>query len=200
MRHNLFYILIIILLFSYIYTQKEDNNALKSNIIALNSDIKQYKLKNNQLVTSIESEQYTSSFLSKKILQKDKKIKEISSKFVKTNQIIMEKSELKIDTIIIPKQEEGTYNTQWYNFDYKIDTSKISIHNFMLKDSLIIVSGEKRKWFLGKKTTIIDITHSNPNIYTTEIRHIEIKENKKFYDTRLFNIGVGVVCTLFFIK
>jgi hypothetical protein len=58
---------------------------------------------------------------------------------------------------------------------------------------VIVVTGIKRKWFLGKQTQTTDITHANPFVQTNNVQHIEVVTQKKWYDTFLFKVGLGFI-------
>jgi hypothetical protein len=62
-----------------------------------------------------------------------------------------------------------------------------------IEDSLLIVTGTKRKWFLGKETNTIDISHTNKYISSGQVQHIEVVQKKQWHDTNLFKFGVGFI-------
>ena len=63
----------------------------------------------------------------------------------------------------------------------------------VIPDSVTIVTGYKRKWFLGSKTLVVDIKHDNPFVNPEYIQQIEVKEKKKWYQTDLFKVGIGLI-------
>jgi hypothetical protein len=97
------------------------------------------------------------------------------------------------DTIECDFMRSGELKTNEYRFTYESNNKGFKIDNLTIEDSLIIVTGTKRKWFLGKETNSIDISHTNKYISSGNVQHLEVKPKKKFYETTLFKVGVGFV-------
>lgn len=95
------------------------------------------------------------------------------------------------DTIPCVFERSGELKTPEYTFTYKSDNKGFKIDNLQLHDSLLIVAGTKRKWFLGKETNTIDISHTNKYISSDQVQHIEVVKKKAFYETTLFKVAVG---------
>jgi len=55
------------------------------------------------------------------------------------------------------------------------------------------ITGFKRKWFLGRQTYTTDVTNNNPYVKTIDVKTVQVVVPKRFYDTRLFNVGVGLI-------
>jgi hypothetical protein len=168
---------------------------------ALNSQSKFYKLKNGQLVTSVESLSYTNSQLKKSIIMQDKKVKELTNKFSKIKSVTKYVTNTKFDTIKLTYKDSipcnfekvGSDLKEWYHIAYKSNQKGVEITELSIPDSVIIVTGDKRKWFWGKRTSTLDITHANPFVQTQSIQHIEVKEKNKWYNSTIFKIGVGFI-------
>lgn len=105
------------------------------------------------------------------------------------------------DSIPCIFERTGDVKQKEYSFDYKIDNNSANVINFKVTpDTLTIVDGSKRKWFLGKETNAVDVSHSNKYFYNSDVQHVEVKKRKQFYDTRLFNVSVGVIGGIFLVK
>ena len=81
------------------------------------------------------------------------------------------------------------------NEDIGVWTSLLSLP-WVLKplwSPFIDLHGTKRKWFLGKETNTIDISHTNKYISSDQIQHIEVVPKKPFYDTTLFKFTAGFI-------
>lgn len=125
----------------------------------------------------------------------------IVKKFHEIKTITKVEQQIKIDTVTIVFRDtipcdfsrSGRVITKEYDLGYKINNSYLKVCNLKIKDSLLIVTGTKRKWFLGEETNTIDISHSNKYFYDSNIKHVEVKTSKKFYETRLFSLGIGVL-------
>jgi hypothetical protein len=188
-----------LILLSQLFQKCESEKLQLSNIEALNREAKSYELKNGQLVTSVENLKYTQKQFKNSLLMKDKKIKEITDKFSKVKTVTRYVTNTKFDTIKLVYSDSvpcnferiGSDYKEWYHIAYKSNQQGVEITELSIPDSVIIVTGEKRKWFWGKKTSVLDITHSNPFVQTELVQTVEIIQPKKWYDSTLFKLGIG---------
>lgn len=187
----------VLVLLSLNFAQCENNKTSLANIDALNSQISTYKLKNGQLVSSQKM-----SILTEKQLKEQIAInKELIKKFSQIKTVTKTVSITKIDSIDVPFEVQvpcvfnrsDSIKTKEYGFSYSVNQNGLKIKNLIIPDSLSIVTGTKRKWFLGKETQTIDITHSNPNIQESAIQHYEIQEPKKWYQTNGAKMGGAII-------
>lgn len=194
-------LIVCLILVSQLFQKCESEKLQLANVEALNSQSKFYKLKNGQLVTSVESLSYTNSQLKNSIVMKDKKVKELTNKFSKVKSVTKYVTNTKFDTIKLTYKDSipcnfekiGSDFKEWYHIAYKSNQKGVEITELSIPDSVIIVTGDKRKWFWGKRTSTLDITHANPFVQTQSIQHIEVKEKNKWYNSTIFKIGVGFI-------
>ena len=203
-------VLLIVCLFllSQLFQKCESEKLQLSNVEALNKEAKVYKLKNGQLVTSVENLNYTNAQLKNSILMKDKKVKELVNKFSNVKSVTKYVTNTKFDTIklvyndSIPCEFEriGSDMKEWYHIAYKSNQKGVEITELSIPDSVIVVTGDKRKWFWGKRTSVTDITHANPFVETESVQHIEVVKPAKWYDSTIFKIGLGFIGGMFLVK
>jgi hypothetical protein len=203
-------VLLILCLFliSQLFQKCESEKLQLANIETLNSQTKVYKLKNGQLVTSVQNLHYTNSQLKNSLLMKDKKVKELTKKFSQIKSITKYVTNTKFDTInlvykdTVPCNFEriGSDFKQWYQLGYKSNQKGVVITDLFIPDSVIIVTGDKRKWFWGKRTSVTDITHANPFVNTEDVQHIEVYKPSKWYDSTIFKVAVGFIGGVFLVK
>lgn len=199
---------ICLILLSQLFQKCESEEVQLANIEALNSQTKVYKLKNGQLVTSVENLRYTNSQLKSSLLMKDKKIKELINKFSNIKSVTKYVTNTKFDTIKLVYQDSvpcnferiGSDLKEWYHIAYKSNQNGVEITELSIPDSVIVVTGDKRKWFWGKRTSVTDITHANPFVETESIQHIEVVQPAKWYDSTIFKIGVGFIGGILLLK
>lgn len=183
---------------SYSFSSYVNEQKYKENIKALNSQVNTYKLKNGQLVSSAQSLELSNNELNLMLTQKDK---EIVSKFSKVETVTRIEEKIKFDTIKIVYKDtipcnfkkRGTIVKKDYSLDYISTQKGVKIANVSMTDSITIVTGTKRKWWLGKETNTIDVSHTNELVRVTDIKHIDTKPKKKWYDTNLFKFGVAFI-------
>lgn len=125
----------------------------------------------------------------------------IVKKFTEIKTVTRYVDRIKIDTVVVKYKDtvpcvferSGAINKKEYSLTYQSNQNGLKLHNLAIQDSLLIVTGTKRKWFLGKETNTIDISHTNKYISSNQIQHIEVVPKKPFYDTTLFKFGAGFI-------
>lgn len=198
LKNNWLLLLILLLLTCLLFVKCENEKVLNSNIKAIGSKIDYYKLKNGQLVNSAKTIIY----------QKAPEQSLLTKEFKKVNNIIKVIEKIQIDTVKVFYRDsipcdfdiKGNIVDKDYSVDYSSSNKGLSLYNLKVVDTIEIVTGVKRKWLLGKKTNTIDISHSNKLMTTDDIKHFEIVEKKKFYDTTLFKVAAGIIFGVVVIK
>jgi len=187
--------LIALILVSVLFTKCESERVQVATIHALTTENTHYKLKNGQLVNSTEiayfDKNQMKTQLDKEIAKKFQKVKTVTK--VITNTIIDTVEIVYRDSIPCNFEKYGSIIKKDYSLNYKSNQKGIELNSIIIPDSLTIVSGVKRKWFLGKETYTLDITHSNSLINDSSVKSFELKEKKRFYETTLFKVGIGIL-------
>lgn len=188
----------ITVLASVAVTKTYNEKIQRKNVEALQTELTNYKLKDGTLVASNKTLLFDNEQLKKSLSDKDK---ELANKFSQVKTITKIQEVLRIDTIKIVYKDTvkcnfrrvGTVKNQSYSLNYITTQKGIKLSNLVVPDTVTIITGKKRKWFLGKETETLDVLHSNVLIKTEAIKHIENTPKKKWYDTNLFKIGIGVI-------
>lgn len=139
--------------------------------------------------------------LKEMLYAKDTTLNILRKEFSKVNVIIQTKTKVAVDSMSEPFEPKIEYDferkgksmNKWLQYDYSLNEDGFKITDFTMLNKQTSITGFKRKWLLGKQTYATDITNSNPYINTFEVQTIQVVVPKRFYDTRLFNIGVGFV-------
>ena len=203
-------IFILILLCTNFVQCQNKKNALSTNE-ALTSEILDYKLKNNDLVKSQEVAILDKKTLEKNIIEKDEQLKEISKKFSKVTAIqtlsaktTIPKTSIAFDTPVTKAEidtitnelkfkRNGAYFDKWFEFGYNVTQDSLTIEPFSTWTEIKRVDGFKRTWFLGKNIYHTDIMFTNPYINTDEVHTYQVSVPVKWHETRVFNIGIGLI-------
>lgn len=183
---------------SYSLNSYVNEKKYKENVIALQTQVSTYKLKNGQLVSSAQSLELDKDELKGTLTQKDK---ELAAKFSNIQTVTKIEEKIKFDTIKIVYKDtipcrfkkQGSIVKKDYSLDYISTQKGVKIASISMTDSITIITGTKRKWWLGKETNTIDVSHTNELVNVNEIKHINTNPKKKWYDTNLFKIGVGFI-------
>jgi hypothetical protein len=205
---NLLGIFIAIVLLCMLFSQCSEKHRLQTNLTALTSKNAIYK---NQLGTqTIQNARLliTNDELQKTIIDKDQNIKILSAGFSSINNITTIKTITKTDTIKIPFDvpapcnfvREGAIFKDWYSLGYKVDSLGITIEPITIPNEQIIITGFKRKWFLGKTTAVTEVTNTNPLIEIQDVHSFETVVPKHWYDSKLLWLTVGLLTSAILIK
>ena len=201
-------LIVCLILLSQLFQKCESEKVQLANVEALNKEANIYKLKNGQLVTSVENLQFTNGQLKNSLLMKDKKVKELINKFSNVKSVTKYVTNTKFDTIKLVYQDSipceferiGSDLKEWYHIAYKSNQKGVEITELSIPDSVIVVTGDKRKWFWGKRTSTTDITHANPFVETESVQHIEVVYPTKWYDSTIFKLGIGFIGGILLMK
>lgn len=186
---------------SMLFQECEQNSVLANNLSTEKSSVKYYKNKLGGVTASNEVLRYEKKFLKQMVIDKDDSLKKLASEFSKVKTITKWKTHLIIDSINVPFEvkvpcdftRKGKKENQWYSFDYKVNQNGIQVDSLKIPNETFSITGVKRKWFWGRETITTDITHSNPNIVTEDLKSYEYVEKKKWYNTTLFKVTIGAV-------
>jgi hypothetical protein len=194
--------IVIIVLASMLFVKYKAENSHLATIESLTAKNTSYVLKNGQLVTSQKTLIASNEKQAVEIIGNTETIKQLTDKFSKVKSITKYVEKVKIDTVqIVYKdsvpcefEKSGNVLTKEYSLNYKSNQKGIDITDLSLENNNVtIVTGIKKKWFWGKETITTDITNSNKLIKIGELQHVEIQPKKKFYETTVFKIGIGVL-------
>jgi len=133
------------------------------------------------------------------LYSKDTTLNMLRKEFSRVTAIVQAETIVLIDDVAVPFEtkigydfeRKGKHLDKWLQFDYNLNQDHFEISDFTMLNKQTSITGFKRKWLLGKQTYTTDITNTNPYIKTVEVQTVQVVVPKRFYDTRLFNIGVG---------
>jgi len=182
-----------------IYLCSNNKKLIEPQNIALLDTTNYFKNKLGTITATKKVLELEKKDLKELLYSKDSTLNILRKELSKVKTIIQTQTITKIDTVFVPFEvrepfdfeRKGKHQKEWFQFNYTIDQSGKSFTDFTIPNKQTIVTGFKQKWFLGKQTYTTDITNSNPYVNTVEVQTIQVVVPKRFYDTRLFNIGVG---------
>ena len=207
MKNILIFILSIGLLLSF--RQCNENKSFAADQkSALIDSTKTFQNRIGTLTASNKVLQVHKSELKELIYSRDTTINQLRKDLSKVKTIIKTETITRIDTVQIPfeivvpgKFERiGQHKKKFFSFDYKVNESGLQFSNFSIPNEQISIIGFQRKWFFGKQTLTANVTNTNPYFQTVKTKTVQIVVPKRFYDTRIFNIGVGFVGGFFLLK
>ncbi len=212
MKQYISYIVITVLLI-VLFLQCEKNtdyrNIANQNQKALTDSIKYYKNKLGTVTASIQTLQMTEQQLQQELIEKDAELTALTAEFKTIKHVTRFKSDIQLqpvsfafDTPIYPISEEDTTGhferkgftkTNWYSMGYKVTNDSLTIHPFTTWTETTVITGFKRKWFLGKQTLVTDVTNTNPYIKTTAIKAADVIVPEPWYKKWYVWLAAGFV-------
>lgn len=94
-----------------------------------------------------------------------------------------------IDSSLVRK---FNFNDKWLTLDGTVGIDTAGIKYNIRNEFVFVERLERSKWY-KPKTSVILVHSKNPNTYTTGMTSYKVTpKQKKFYNTRVFNILVGV--------
>jgi len=188
-------------LFLSIYQCSNNKKLITSQSVALLDTTNHFKNELESITATKRVLELEKKDLNELLYSKDKSLNILRKEFSEVKTIIQAQTITKIDTVSAPFEvripfefeRNGKHQKEWFQFDYNVNQSGLLFKDFTISNKQISITGFKRKWFLGKQTYVTDITNTNPYINIVEVQTVQVVVPKRFYDTRLFNIGVGFI-------
>lgn len=199
---------IIMVLTAMLFTKCENSQTQLATIKALTTENTNYHLKNGQLVVSANSLKAVNKKQALELMGNDKALKEMAKKFTNVKTITKYITKAHLDTVRIVYtdsipcvfEKKGSIATKDYSLNYLSNQKGVSVSDLQIDDDITIVTGIKRKWFLGKETTTVDVTNTNQLVKIGVLEHTEVVRKKRFWDTALFKFGAGFVSAAIILK
>lgn len=194
-------IVLLALLFVSIRECRRSVAVAGQNYDALTDTIQYYTNSLGQRSASIRTLQLDKSQLREVILKKDKELHALSKEFSKISTVVKFQTVTEFDTIRITYADsvpcvfdrKGNIADNWYHFNYSSDQSGIQIDSFKTWTSANIITGTKRKWFLGEQVLKTDITLSNPYMTVTNAASVEVAVPSPWYRKWYVWAAIGAV-------
>lgn len=170
------------------------------NSLALTDTVTYYTNRLGTQTASIKTLQLEQQELQCIILAKDKKLAALAKKFIQIQNVVQYEQVTILDTIAIVYTDtvpcafskSGNITSKWYNLNYKSNNKGFTIDSLTLPNQATVITGFKRKWFLGKETLTTDVTNSNPYITVTNLKAINVVVPTPWYKKWYVWLGAGI--------
>ena len=170
------------------------------NINALTDTVQHYTNALGTQTAAIRTLQLDKNQLNNVILKKDKEIAALTKGFASVHNVTQYKTLTRYDTLTVVYRDtvpcvfsrEGLVEKPWYRFKYTADQKGITLDSLTFPNTATVITGTKRKWFLGKETLYTEVTNTNPYIAVTEIKAAEVTLPVPIYKKWYVWLGVGL--------
>jgi hypothetical protein len=83
-------------------------------------------------------------------------------------------------------------STEHYQISSTVNRLGLQINRFKIPNTTSVSVGLKKQGFLRRPEPVVLVKHSNPYVNTTGMTNITVNYDVPWYNTRLFNVGVGL--------
>lgn len=169
-----------------VITDKSDSITLLTN-------------KLNEVVAKVEQNRVTQAQMDAIIKQNDS-LKARTEDFHKVTTLIKVETVMKIDTLEVVFHDTipcsfipipFVIDSPWYFINGVVGNKRLAFSTIQFPNEQNIVIGVKKKWLLGRKEYVIDISNSNPYVEVTGMKNYVVEEEKKWYEKPLVWGGIG---------
>lgn len=198
---NIMYITIVLFLISLLFQKCESEKSLSTALRVSQQETIHFKNSLGKTTASHEVLVFQNKAQQKELIEKDVELKAMAKKFSEVKSSIKIITITKLDTIResfdvpIPCdfERKGGIQNQWYNLGYKVNQNGLEIEPFQTWSDINVVTGFKKRWFLGRKYYTTDVTATNPYIEIPEVQSTQVEVPTKWYETTLFKVGLGII-------
>ena len=137
------------------------------------------------------------------VIEKDSLLNALSDNFSSLKSVTKYKTVTKIDTVYITHENitnslpyfklQGSSNNKWLSMQYTVTPDSLTIAPLSVFTETAVITGYKRKWFLGKESLVTEVTHTNPYITTPKIKSAEVILPSPWYKKWFIWLAAGVV-------
>jgi len=191
----------IILLLINTFKQCRNKKVFKDEVTsyaAYKDTVKLYKARNGDIVAYNESLEISEKALRIMNDSLDKALKNLKVKDpeviiqIKERIVIKEVEVMFHDSIPCPPfYKPFDLSHEFYSLSGSVTNTKFKLDSIKIPNMRSVVVGTKKNGFLKRNDHIVTIQNSNPFMSTKKITSYTIKEEKKWYETTSFKVGVG---------
>ena len=180
--------LVVALFFAVAKCSREQRTG-NNNAMALTDSVRYYKNRLGTTTASIKTLQLDNKQAKDLLFKKDAQLAALASEFAKVHNVVKYQSVTKFDTINVAYHDTvpcvferaGAIKDKWYSFTYKSNQKGFTVDSLTIPNTATVITGTKRKWFLGREIRTTDITNTNPHIKVTGITAAEINIPVNWY-------------------
>lgn len=190
---------LVVLLFASLQECSRRGALAENNLEALTDTVQHFRNRLGTETASKRTLQLSEKQLRDIVIKKDNELAALAKEFVQVKSVVKFRTVTRFDTIQIAYRDtvpciferSGSVAEKWYSFGYRSDQHGLKIDSFKTWTSANVLTGTKRKWFLGEQTVRTDITLSNPNMHITDITAAEIVIPSPWYRKWYVWLAVG---------
>lgn len=178
-----------------------ERGRAEDNLAAAMDSTRYYKNRLGTETATVKTLQLDKSQLQNLIIKKDAQLKVLAKDFAQVKTVVKWRGGVRIDSIPVPFSVPVTCEftrsdsvvSKHYRFDYTVNQAGLQLENISIPDTTIVLTGTKRKWFLGKQTLTTDVTHTNPYMKTVDITSAELVVPEPWYKKWYIWLAAGLL-------
>tara|TARA_R110001583_G_scaffold72139_5_gene202353 strand:- start:362 stop:973 length:612 start_codon:yes stop_codon:yes gene_type:complete len=191
---NIIIIILAFVTFGFAYKSNESKKAIFRAQQDLNESNQAYEINEAQLASLKDENEGL-----KELIDEYKEVESVTKVITKT---VIDTVRIEYDNSILVS-DSGTFvgsvniDSLFYSLSCTFTEKNFTLNRIEIpNESSIVIGDRKIRGFLGipkGREYAIDIVNSNPYVQTTNIQTYKIVQEKKWWDTKAFSIGVGFI-------
>lgn len=178
-----------------------ERGRANDNLAAAMDLTRYYKNRLDGETATVKTLQLDKNQLRALVIQKDARINALTKEFANVKTVVQWRGGVRVDSIPVPFAvpvpcdftRTDTVATKHYSFAYRVNQDGLRVDNIAFPDTVTVITGTKRKWFLGKETLTTDVTHSNPHVKANGITAAELVVVQPWYKKWYVWLAAGAV-------
>lgn len=194
---------ILLMMVLFVYQECDHRNTESALIKSFNDSMKVYIDKNGNTHAEAMVREYTQYQLETMakydedmaaLKEQVKNFKNLQSHTIYTYHYMDTVRSATYDTVFADGSQGKTfqYFDTWSNMKGILYKDSVTVR-YSLKDKLKLTTFWKREKWYKPKVFVVDVTNTNPHVKPDGLTHMELKQEKKFYETTAFKFGAGLV-------
>lgn len=174
---------------SKLETERNEKGELTARALAMEIEVNTLKNINNDLTKNLKKEIGNIRNLISTIEIKNATIRDSVTTLLRDSTVIRisKHDSTVIDTF---RYKSFAYRDDFTDIDGLIFDDSVSI-DYSVRSDMRVTAYRDREWFLGKKYTKFSFYSNNPNLSIDGLQPIIVKDEKKWHETRAFNLLLG---------
>lgn len=180
---------LIVLLLASVQTCRSNRHVANNNALAFTDSINYYKNTLGTITATTSTLQLDNKQLQYLLINKDNDLKKLTGEFSKIRSLVKYETVTLIDSVPIAYKDtvsciferSGAITNNWYTLNWQSNQRGIKIDSLHFENTVTLISGFKRKWFLGEEILVTDISNSNPYLKTVNITSAEITIRQSWF-------------------
>ncbi len=195
-------IILTLLLALQCHNNRLNTQVYNDNLEAITDSVTYYRNELGTQTAQVKILKLQNRQISEIIIKKDSMFAALAKEFSSVKSVTKFNTITKFDTVYIAHSNawdslphfrlNGKKHNKWFSLNYMVTPDSLTIYPLQVYNKTAVITGFKRKWFLGKETLITEVTHTNPYIETTQLTSAEVTLPSPWYKKWYIWLAAGL--------